>query len=554
MTPAESLTFLTPYWSGRDMMRVHLSSIRAFYPAAPILVSKRGGEREEMEAHREEFGVQYWLENCEYPEALLRLLNRCETDYVCIVEHDTALLASLDPLLAGLHDGRWELVGMEDRVRDGVDATAAAPSVNGWWRFSPGEVAGPLMLFNWREFERRWGLAGVRARRSYGVREHEYDHGIGQKLARHKYLLPFYTARYGCGTVLKDGDTPILWHQWYGAYGTRFASVTPDAADSPADPTDTLEALARNGESAFLADYPALDLSRLTPAWGPGYDVAREQRVAEAERPGRLYSVVMRVASWRRRGLRDVAGRLRVHADRWRLTRASRLRSAVKRTLRRIPGLVVAYRHGQLLSDIARERWWSDPKEMNDRAIINREWCFEAPSEQERYQRVLAAVRHVRGTGCWGDVLEVGCAEGEFTGELVGKSESVTTCDVSAVACERTSIRWPRVAVRRVDIQTHSIAGTFDVIFAMCVLTYVHGRRRLDTVIAKIAGALEVGGVFVLNELRLHDPRIENCWWARWLGEGGLQLTAFVNGRHGLHLVHHEIHEAYVIAVYEKRV
>lgn len=553
MTPAQSLTFLTPYWSGRDMMRVHLGSVRAFYPSAPILVSKRGGERDEMEAHRTEFGVRYWLEDCEYPEALLRLLNRCETEYVCIVEHDTALLSSLDPLLAGLREGRWDLVGMEERVRDSLDATAAAPSVNGWWRFAPGQVAGPLMMFNWREFERRWGLVGVRGRRSYGAREHEYDHGIGQKLARHKYLLPFYTGRYGCGTVLKDGETPILWHQWYGAYRARFAASTPDAPGSSADPVDSLEALARRGESAFLADYPALDLSTLTPAWGPGHDVVREQRAAEAEYPGRLDSTAARVRSWRRRGLRHAAGRLLVRADRWRLTAASRSRSAVRRTSRRIPGLAAAYRHAQLLSDMARERWWSDPKEMNDRAIINREWCFESPSEQERYQRVLSAVHRVRGSAVWGDVLEVGCAEGLFTGELVGRSESVTTCDVSAVACERTAMRWPAVAVRRLDIQTDRIPGTFDVVFAMCVMTYVHGRRRLDKVAANVADALEAGGLFVMNELRFHDPRIENCWWARWLGEGGLQLVRFVDGRHGLHLVHEEIHERYVIAVYEKR-
>ena len=553
MTPAQSLTFLTPYWSGRDMMRIHLSSSRAFYPAAPILVSKRGGERDEMEAHRKEYGVRYWLEDCEYPQALLRLLNRCETEYVCVVEHDTALLSSLDTLLAGLHEGRWDLVGMEERVRDSVAASAAAPSVNGWWRFAPGQVAGPLMMFNWREFERRWGLAGVRGRRSYGAREHEYDHGIGQKLVRHKYLRPFYTRRYGCGTVLKDGDAPILWHQWYGAYRARFIVSTQVGPGSSSDPIDALEALARKGESAFLADYPALDFSTLTPAWAPGHDVSQEQRVADAEHPGLLDSTAARVRSWRKRGVRDVAGRLLVHADRWRLTAPSRSRSAVKRTWRRIPGLVIAYRHAQLLSDIARERWWLDPKEMNDSAIINREWSFESPSEQERYHRVLSAVGRVSGRSAWGDVLELGCAEGLFTGELVRRSTSVTTCDVSTVACERTANRWPAVAVRRLDIQTDRIQGTFDAVFAMCVMTYIHGRGPLDNVIANVAGALEVGGLFVMNELRLHHPRIENCWWARWLAEGGMQLMRFVNRRHGLHLVHEEIHERYVIAVYEKR-
>ena len=107
-----TLSFVTPYWSGAEMMRVHLASIRTFYPDSPILVSKRGDGQAEMEVHRAEFGIQYWLEECGYVDALLRLLARCETEYVCVIEHDTALLSNLDGLLAGLRDDQWDLVGM----------------------------------------------------------------------------------------------------------------------------------------------------------------------------------------------------------------------------------------------------------------------------------------------------------------------------------------------------------------------------------------------------------------------------------------------------------
>jgi O-methyltransferase len=49
---------------------------------------------------------------------------------------------------------------------------------------------------------------------------------------------------------------------------------------------------------------------------------------------------------------------------------------------------------------------------------------------------------------------------------------------------------------------------------------------------------------------------MEHAWWARWLAEGGLQHVNFINGRHGLQLVHLELHEelhGYVIAVFEKK-
>jgi hypothetical protein len=313
-----TLSFVTPYWSGAEMMRVHLSSIRTFHSIAPILVSKRGGGRDEMESYRAEFGVQYWLEDYDYPDALLRLLERCDTEYVCIIEHDTALLSSLDSLLAGLRDGRWDLVGMEERVRDSPEIASAAPSINGWWRFAPGQAAGPLLMFNWHEFRRRWGLAGVRGHRSYGAWEYEYDHGIGQKLTRHKYLMPFYTARYGIGNVLKDGDTAVLWHQWYGSYRTRLDGPTTDRSVFAPGELIALEALAKKGEAAFLADYPKLHLSTLTPAWGPEWNVVAEQEAAEMACPGLLTRGWERLRWWRSLGPRGLVARAWLKADRWR--------------------------------------------------------------------------------------------------------------------------------------------------------------------------------------------------------------------------------------------
>ena len=306
----DALSFLTPYWSGCEMMRVHLGSIRRFYPSSPILVSKRGGGLEEMEAHRAEFGIQYWLEECGYIDALLRLLARCETQCVCIIEHDTALLSSLDGLLAGLQEDRWDLVGMEERVRDSPQTAATMPSTGGWWRFAPGQVAGPVLMFDWCAFRARWGLSGVRGRRSYGAWEYEYDHGIGQKLRRHKYLLPFHTSRYGIGTVLTDGDAPVLWHQWYGSYRTRYGAP------------DDLVAYARRGEAAFLADYPNLDLSVLHPAWGPAWDIRAEQDAAESAHPSAVARAAARVGQWRSYGWRELVTRIRSRVDRWRLERS----------------------------------------------------------------------------------------------------------------------------------------------------------------------------------------------------------------------------------------
>ena len=123
------ISFLTPYWSGREMMRIHLESIRRFHPAAPILVSKRGGDIEEMECHKRQFGIRYWIEECSYMDAFLRLLQRCETDYACILDHDVVLLSDLGHLHESLAIGRYDLVGIEERVRVPVGMEGRLPYV-----------------------------------------------------------------------------------------------------------------------------------------------------------------------------------------------------------------------------------------------------------------------------------------------------------------------------------------------------------------------------------------------------------------------------------------
>lgn len=314
---ARSIAFLTPYWSGREMMRIHLASIRCFYPAAPILVSKRGGDREEMESHASEFGVRYWIENCSYEDAYLRLLQRCDTDYACILDHDVILLRALDQLQNGIAEGQFDLVGIEERIRapTGMDSIWQSPQSNGWMRFAPGCTASNFILFNWRKFEAEWGLRGVIGTRERNAQSYEFDYGIGQRLARHKYLLPFHTQRYGLGNLLKDGDTPVLWHQWYGSYRTRLIPRVSYPDESEMYPG------VEKGERAFIADYPDLDLSGLAPAWGPDFDIRAEQLAVASANRFSLGKFVQRglrtLRRWHSYGLTGIFSRASSWVDRW---------------------------------------------------------------------------------------------------------------------------------------------------------------------------------------------------------------------------------------------
>ncbi len=290
-------------------MKVHLESIRRFYPAAPIMISKRGGGLDEMEYYRRTFSVQYQLEECTYVDALLRLVERCPTEYVCILDHDTVLLSSLDQLLNGLAEGHYDLVGVEERIRlpDMIWKTMW-PETDGWLRLAPGYMDATFLMFNLECFLCKWGLRGLVGKGNGGAATNEFHYGVCEKLNRHRYLQPFHLPKYGIGNLLKDGETAVLWHQWYGSYRTRLLS------------TETAFSISEDGERAFLNDYPQLDVSGLAPAWGPQCYIDA-QIVSLARRPTEESSSIRRgpnpIRLWRSYGLHGVLSRASNQLERW---------------------------------------------------------------------------------------------------------------------------------------------------------------------------------------------------------------------------------------------
>lgn len=314
------LSFLTPYEDGREFMTLHLRSIRQFHPTAPVLVSKKGGGRNEMDAHRDAFGVRYWLEECSYLDAVLRLLNRCETEFVCILDHDTVLLSSLDPYVDGLREQRYDVVGVEERIREpaGAPWQRYAPEFDGWLRLAPGHVDSNFVIFNLRQFVARWGLRGVIGTRPRRTKDYEFTYGVGQRLTRHKYLLPYHTRRYGLGNLLTDGDVAVVWHQWYGSRPSRHPRLTDEGISSG---FDERLGMIEQGERAFLEDYPNLDLSDLEPAWGPGRDAVAEGAAIARRRPGRVGRGMHRIRAWWNLSVPELAVRVRTRLQRRRLLR-----------------------------------------------------------------------------------------------------------------------------------------------------------------------------------------------------------------------------------------
>ncbi len=237
----------------------------------------------------------------------------------------------------------------------------------------------------------------------------------------------------------------------------------------------------------------------------------------------------------------------------------------MRNLVRRIPGVRRAYRHAAYLYGVARQHWFSDWKRMTDKSHLQKEWDFESSIEQERHHLVLGGITRLRGDISQAKVLEIGCSDGVFTARLAESCASVTTCEISPVACELASRRcrkFKNVVVRELDVVHDDIPGKYDIIFAMDVFEYIHGRKNFQTVMKKLFNALHPQGLLAFSGCRLL-PELRDAWWQRWLPEGGDVVMKLIASYPALSLEHWEFHPsdglsvegylAHVVAVFSKK-
>jgi SAM-dependent methyltransferase len=193
---------------------------------------------------------------------------------------------------------------------------------------------------------------------------------------------------------------------------------------------------------------------------------------------------------------------------------------------------------------VIHETWWGDRARHFETLTRRDEWTFETPVERERHRRVREAVASFLGLRSWGRVLEVGCADGCFTAELARLARSVTACDISPTACQRARERcraYRNVHVRVADVIDGPLAGPYDVVFAMDVLDYVHGRWNVGRAVGRLVRALRPGGLLVVTTFRVPAAQ-QASYWARWLVGGGENLRRFVERRFPLRVIHRDVH------------
>lgn len=146
-------------------------------------------------------------------------------------------------------------------------------------------------------------------------------------------------------------------------------------------------------------------------------------------------------------------------------------------------------------------------------------WQFASEPEVLRHKRTLELVADHRPLGELGSVLEIGCANGDFTAQLAEVTSKLSACDISERACRATRERVPAANVFILDILESSEFGAYDAVIAMDLLDCIQLPWRVNKVVERLIEAVRPDGLLVVSSTRL-APSIAGGLLARSLGAG----------------------------------
>lgn len=124
-------------------------------------------------------------------------------------------------------------------------------------------------------------------------------------------------------------------------------------------------------------------------------------------------------------------------------------------------------------------------------------WRYTTPYEATKYGQTLELIP----PGPIGRALEIGCAEGHFTGTLASRVDRLVAADISEIALRRAAERCREhgnVEFLRLDLARDPLPRGFGLIVCSETLYFLGGREALAETARRMADALEPGGHLVM--------------------------------------------------------
>jgi len=225
-----------------------------------------------------------------------------------------------------------------------------------------------------------------------------------------------------------------------------------------------------------------------------------------------------------------------------------------RRSLRNRKSLQSAWYLAIALRQMAADEW-------RDHQVFDRifnsnpdPWESRRESESERVSLSLAMLDEAHPAR-FRRALEVGCAEGLFSKLMAPRCDHLRAVDYSSVALEHAAMNLadvPNVTLARLDIRTDRVDGSFDLVLAMGVLSYLFRPWDLKRASKKLIDALEPGGLLFFSDTR-HSPIFESAHWGSLTLRGGEQIRRWLSRRDELELLESADTSTHVFAAYRRR-
>ena len=232
------------------------------------------------------------------------------------------------------------------------------------------------------------------------------------------------------------------------------------------------------------------------------------------------------------------------------MSSSSRLRG----TLKKLPAFRSTFYLGMVLRQMVEDQW-KEPGSFDDIFGSSEDpWDSRSESERERFAVTLETLAAAE-TSRFHAALELGCAEGIFTEKLAPMCDRLTGFDFSEVALVRARARLAdngNVELKRWDMRTEPIEGSYDLVVAMGVITSLYRPRDVRNISRSIVAALVPHGYLLFSDVR-QSRVFETSWWGPMMLRGGEQIRRYLTALPDLDVIHTADTDSHVFALYRRR-
>ncbi|HWE85503.1 MAG TPA: SAM-dependent methyltransferase [Terracidiphilus sp.] len=192
---------------------------------------------------------------------------------------------------------------------------------------------------------------------------------------------------------------------------------------------------------------------------------------------------------------------------------------------------------------------------MDDTFQTTDPWNYsENIEDQQRFDTVLRMLQEAKHGGQFGNVFEIGCAEGMFTEKLAPLCRRLVAAEICAPAMERARTRCAGANVEFMiwDLRSSPMPEEMELVVVMDVLEYFFRRSDLRKAKEKLVSAMPSHGMLLLCNSR-QILSFESTLWSKLMVRGGKRIAEYFTRDSRLEVIASETSDLCVTTLFRKK-